>query len=639
MTYTLLLLACGGAAPGQGADPAPVIADTAATGETTTLDTGERALQVEIPGVPTERLDPLVCTVNSTDPTITLEWWVDDVLFDGLLLSGDRTDDTVFPGETAAGQVWTCVARAADGEEASDSVEVQPLDLLVADPFVAPTALVQEDLLRYSGELAASEAVTAYIGYDGCSLREKDPASLVTLTTEGNHLYFREVPLTKDGDSWIAPLEIPDTVRTVHMYFSADGLTDDHEEQLYDWDLLFPSAGPFLTWNDVAQPADGVVVSWSTGQPGLGIVEYGPDEDHLAIAVGTEEGTLHHVTIQGLPADTEWVYRVRDARARRSAMSTFRTALPDEDTYTFLVASDMQDTGGNIVIWPEIARVMVEGWPEARFVVAPGDLPANDYPSLWWLFFEGGRELFNHIPLVPAIGNHETPGIKSNPDISSYLRWFDLPTDSGSEAYYRLDYGQSRFFSLNTEIPEELDSGEVQDVWLHAETEALWQQDGSREVQWAFAQFHHPGYDAGRRFAYETEDYRGFSSAFDGNVDLVFQAHEHIYQRFLPLVYDCDVQEEFGLSEGQGVAYVVTPSAGMDDLNEDLEPPDGEYALQRELVAWPEIEANQSSTPVQLGFLVVEVSPERLTVSFMGMGTPEALLTSPVLLDSFTIEH
>lgn len=608
---------------------------------------------VRLAPAPRARVDPLVCEVTpaavAAGQVHRFHWTVDGEPFEGLTLTTRHPGDTVFPGYTRPGQQWACTvdAEVVTGMAVTTVIEADPEAL---DPVIEPVAWIDHEVVHYDGELADERDLYVEYGYDGWSERSAPPGARSTLTEWNDSVWWSTATLTKVHGQVVVPLDIPEGVRTVHMKFRAGDLVDDDDGLEYHWDLEFPAVGPYLTWNDAARPTDGVVVNWASGQPGLGIVEYGPDEENVAWVVGEVVDTLHHVALTGLPADTEFVYRVRDATERVSPWSRFRTAAEGEDTFTFLIASDMQDAGLREDRWADVAADMAEGWPDARFVLAPGDLAANDRPGLWWLFFDGGRELFDHVPLVPTIGNHDTPEIASNSDSTSYSRWFEVPRTDGHENWYRLDYGTTRVYSISTEVPETLEETGAQRAWLRDEMSALWE-NGERSVDWAVAGFHRPAYDAGKRFTHEGDVLRPFTEEFDGNVDLVIQAHEHIYQRFHPLRYDAELAPsgEYGLGPDDGVCYVVTPAAGFSYLNEEMAKEEDAEELYAAL-AFPVMEGGEDrdhtdgvdddypTVEPEHGFLVAEVSPSRLVLTSYATGTPEAP-SAPRILDETRIER
>jgi len=673
----LILLACVGQevleAPGAGLSEgqrgslALVLADSADDAVTTyEAPAGE----VVVSGGARAQVDPVICAVTGVEADeVTYAWSVDGEAFTGLTMTVAAAGDGVFPGYTHAGQVWTCTAHAWSGgvEVASGSAET-PIGAAPAltelDPLLPPDAWLEGTTkLHYRGPLAASGTLKVTWGVNGWATRSAAPGASTGQYSTAPFYAYVVTPMQAEGGEWVADVQLPDSAREVSMVFSDGVSTDDASGHQYTWDLEFPSVGPYLTWNDAAPPTNGMVINWATGQPGYGVVEYGPDADHLAYAIGPTVDTLHHVALTGLPDGQTFVYRVLDASGRASAWSTFRTAALEEDTYSFLVAADMQDMGSFNDRWADVAEEMSTSTPDARFVLAPGDLPADDQPGLWWIFFDSGRELFNHVPLVPSLGNHDTPGVESSSDSSSWQYWFDLPATPGSETYWRLDYGRTRVFTVNSEIPSQMSAGKEQYGWMEAESLDLIDGD-ARAADWAMAAFHIPAYDAGGRFAVNATQLRPFTELFDGAVDAVISGHEHIYQRFEPLQYPGvpAPSGEYGLGPDDGVLYLVTPAAGFSDLYTNLVGAKDPGGDQLGMLAWPEVSDEGDGTsdkdeeedfeehvspngsgdgpnvaPIQ-GYLLGEVTPDTLTFSFIGMGN--SLEAEPAeVQDTVTVRH
>lgn len=634
----MLLLACAAPSPGAPEDPwfqvdldegtVPFGLDSASTAA---AGTTPPTLRVALADAPRARVDPLHCAVESdlAEPSWSLSWTVDGEPWEGPRQDGALAGDTIFPGYLEPGAVWTCTAT--DGHDrATASTTVADFDPGSLDPWIEPSLSWADGQLRWRGAPGALSVQVRY-GFDGWSAREAPAGATLQQTDEGDEEWGLDANMAWEGE-WALPLTPPEGVRAIHARFVADGAPDDNGGRDWTWDLEFPSVGPYLSWNDAAPPASGIVVSWETGQPGLGLVEYGPDEEHTAWAVGAAADTLHQVALNGLTPDSSYVYRVHDSTGRASPWAGFRTADPEAEDYLFLVASDMQDDGQEGSRWAEVAAEMAAKWPDAAFVLAPGDLAANDQPGWWWLFFEGGRGLFDHVPIVPALGNHDTPGVASNSDHSSYLRWFALP---GGESWYRLDYGRTRIYAVDSEILAELHEGGAQFDWIDAERLAP-----DDEVDWTLALFHHSPYDVGARFAYQAPSYRPLTELFDGFVDLSITGHEHIYQRFAPIRYPRQLAPSgrYGLGEEDGVAYVVTPAAGYHTLKVDVVTADEAGGDQLPLLAYPPLEAGQDAVQGIHGYLVGEVGPRELELRFMGMGGEE-LPTAGIVLDTLEIER
>jgi hypothetical protein len=643
LSLAAMLIAC------SASDSALTDPDGQLVGAWNAVVRGDVGFEVELPDHARAGVDPLVChgSAEQVDGW-TFTWTVDGESWSGMTLATEHDGDTVFPGYTRPGQVWRCTATALLGGEVvgvgTGEAEIAAGGWEELDTLVAPAAWLEDEQLFYAGPLAGAESLSVTYGVDGWASRNALAGAEFVLyeTQETRAQHAAEMTLA-DG-IWSASVELPVGFRVVHMTFSDGTESDDAAGHEYSWEVEFPSVGPFLTWNDRAAPATGIVINWVSGQPGFGVVEYGPDQENVAFASGDVVDTIHHVALTGLPPGRTFSYRVRDAAGRVSEWSTFRTAGVSDDAFTFLVASDMQDTGMMSDRWPAIAAQMAVSAPDARFVLVPGDLTADDFPGLWWLFFDGGRELFNHVPLVPAIGNHDDPGVPSSTDTTSWRYWFDLPAEAGNEVFWRVDYGRTAVFILDSEEVEQTMPGGAQYGWLDSELAEM----GSGAlpgVDWTVAAYHIPSYNAGARFAGLANTYRPLTQLFDGTMDAVIAGHEHIYQRFEPIQYDGSLASsgDYGPGPDEGVLYLVTPAAGFPYLDTNMAREDQDGAEQLDLLAWPELaesddderEGHDERVGIH-GFLVADVTPCELTFSFVGMGNSTSPREAEVL-DTVTL--
>ncbi|RME25206.1 MAG: metallophosphoesterase family protein [Deltaproteobacteria bacterium] len=406
-------------------------------------------------------------------------------------------------------------------------------------------------------------------------------------------------------------LTLPPDTRALSMSFiGADGRTDDNGGEDYHSGALFPYIGPFLTPGSDGGLSTRVTVTWETDRRCKGVVLYGDDPEHLdRQAVGTRPDTIHHVELADLRPGATVHYRVTECgTGRRSEVHAFHTIADDATTLDVAVLADMQDKGTPQSRWGEIARHVAQAHGEVDLVLAPGDLAADDEPRFWWLFFDRARDLLASTPLVPAVGNHDTPGRQSNPDDSSFLRYFPVPRTPGAGGVYATRAGPLVVLTLNSEVPSELHPGGAQYRWVEQ------QLADTRGDRWVFAQWHVPPFNAGGRFARVQDDTRPVTALFDGRVDWVFTGHEHLYQRTLPLRAGRRAAR-YGRGDEDGVGYIVAPTAGdriFDTLAPLTEP-------SRSLLGFPTV-GNLRRVEGEHGYLVVHIDGPDIGIRSWGMG-------------------
>jgi hypothetical protein len=513
----------------------------------------------------------------------------------------------------------------------ASAVAAAPEDL---DPYlpwvvsVDPVTPIPGEPVRvtYSGALVDRPELTIVYGFDGWQHLTAGGGFVEAPQDADGALWEARRPLTRDGDHAWVDLDTPADLRALHFWFEdpATGDRDDRDGLHYGWDAVFPYIGPFLGWDEQVDPTSGVIVAWETSVPCLGVVAHGPDPEVTERAVGTVRDTMHRVALTDLPAGTDWYYQVWDCLGRSSEVASFRTADVDAQRFDWLVMADMQDSGRDDERWSDVVAAALDH-PDARFVFAPGDLACNDVPGWWWVFFDRARPLFASVPLVPAPGNHDTPDKESNPDTTHFARYF------GVGGAYEQAYGNTRLIALNTEAPAELQPGGAQHDWL-GERFA----DDPPDDRWIVAGMHHPAWDASDRFPDEQLVYRPVGDHLDGNADVVFQAHVHLYQRWHP-VHGDDRVARYGTGPNGGPVYVIVPTAGS-MLFDRLMLPSDPLAYVRDALVVPATRRDTIEVPSEHGYVSVQTRGRRMTVTTWGLGDGDGpSVARPI--DVFTLDR
>ena len=132
----------------------------------------------------------------------------------------------------------------------------------------------------------------------------------------------------------------------------------------------------------------------------------------------------HKVRATGLRADARYEYAVGDGtEAGWSRWYAARTAPAAPRDYGFLYLGDAQC---ELERWGELAHAAVKARPDAGFLVLAGDLvDRGNERSNWDHFLLRAAGVFDAIPFMPAVGNHEY--LDKGPVI--YRKTFDLPQD------------------------------------------------------------------------------------------------------------------------------------------------------------------------------------------------------------------
>lgn len=439
--------------------------------------------------------------------------------------------------------------------------------LTVEPPLPVPGQAIT---LRYKPDHAGDRGVFAHFGFNGWNLPVGGPGADAT-DTLGKLDHFAHRSMTRNavtGDFELT-LTLPIEARALHAAFCwndcGSGDWDNNDRKDYFWPIVFPYIGPILTWNEHTPATSGVVVSFEHpvgSDPAW--IRYQAAGQAAQLLESVPGASMHRFELTGLKAGTLYTYQVGVGKQFASAIYTFKT-LTDEAPH-FVLFGDAQDNG----LDGEFARIsaaLVTTQKDADFVVSTGDLPWNDHPGDWWTFFDKGRALMATKVFMPVLGNHDTPTVNSNPDHSSFVHYFALPSVSAEHAYYRFDVGPARFFGLNSERAPEFESGGVQHEWLKRElNERRREAESSEGPLWTFVYWHIPPFNAGARHGSQQVQTRPLTRLFDGIVDWSFSGHEHLAQRFVPLQmakgFPVPV-DAYGTEADRGVGYLVVPGAGV----------------------------------------------------------------------------
>ncbi len=256
----------------------------------------------------------------------------------------------------------------------------------------------------------------------------------------------------------------------------------------------------------------------------------------------------HQVTASGLEPATRYAYAVGDGSAPGwSDWYETSTAPATPIAYSFLYLGDAQC---ELERWGELAHVARKARPDAGFMLLVGDLvDRGNERSNWDHFFLRAAGVFDAIPLMPAVGNHEY--LDKGPEI--YRRTFDLPKNgpAGTDAnlVYSFEYADA-FVAV-------LDSTQALFDRVAAERQAAWLDDALARTRatWKFVAFHHPIY-ASHPSRANPQLGEVWVPIFDRHgVDMVLTGHDHAYLRTVPMRAGHPAP-----ADADGTVYVVAVS-------------------------------------------------------------------------------
>lgn len=255
----------------------------------------------------------------------------------------------------------------------------------------------------------------------------------------------------------------------------------------------------------------------------------------------------HRAVLTNLEPDTDYRYSIRDgSRSGLTEWKIVHTAPASDRDYSFLAMGDPQC---GLEEWGKLLHAAHDRYPSAGFLVIAGDLvDRGNERSNWDHFFLRAAGVFDELPLMPCVGNHEY--LDKGPDI--YSKTFAFPANGPTTVPHRLSYA----FEYSDSFVAVLDSNPAVYSKEMARRLADWL-DGEftrTKARWKFVVFHHPVYPS-----HPSRDQPQLASAwipvFDKHhVDLVLQGHDHAYLRTYPMRADSPV------AASKGTVYVVSVS-------------------------------------------------------------------------------
>jgi len=242
-----------------------------------------------------------------------------------------------------------------------------------------------------------------------------------------------------------------------------------------------------------------MVIGWETALNSQSLVDYGVTSSLGQVTSGTSIASgggafIHHVSLAGLLPDTRYYYRVSSGTIT-SDIHFFRTqpTSSDESPFQFIAYSDCQ-YGSNGVKHEEVINEGVisfcaqeYGLPldeTLAFSLVPGDLVSTGSNHSQWQdhFFAQSKLLYRHVPLLPALGNHEA-------NAQYYFDYLQLPTNGTAgyeEHWYFHDHQNVRILTLDTNSGYRI---QAQLDWLATMLDDAAVDDA---IDFVFLQFHHP---------------------------------------------------------------------------------------------------------------------------------------------------
>lgn len=329
--------------------------------------------------------------------------------------------------------------------------------------------------------------------------------------------------------------------------------------------------GPIIQ-NPAALPTTMTLVWW-TNAVGDSTVEYGTTlalgssanvAQTLSCEVGAA-GTCHTVPLTGLTGGTRYYYRllVNGVEAQAASPSIYFTTLrepSDPGDIFFTVVGDWgQATSGEA----DVANL--QNGDDPQMIITVGD---NAYPNGTQSEWDNNALAYYVNPMkralfVPTLGNHDVNSSGAASWFNSAeIKTFALPRNAPAgqeERYFSFDSGNVHFVVLDSNVPGDA----TQRAWLANDL-------ATTTRKWKFVFLHHTPYSCANGIAS-----LGSNATVRSNwnplfeyygVDVVFDGHDHIYERSKPLDEFSDPNGTPG-TDGRSSIYVMTGGGGatLDD--------------------------------------------------------------------------
>ncbi|MHA1272494.1 MAG: metallophosphoesterase family protein [Promethearchaeota archaeon] len=237
-----------------------------------------------------------------------------------------------------------------------------------------------------------------------------------------------------------------------------------------------------------------------------------------------EVKNCHVFVLEDLAPNTEYWYQISD----NDIVYKFRTPILTNNSLRFAVSSDPhfgREESKNDITEEILKQITNKNHNISAFFML-GDFVEYGFDQSEWI--EGLNAISpytSNIMFRPAIGNHDTilGGEKYYKD---YFYPEDMPLDTGSQLYYRIDFNNIHFFILDLEWGVETYSN-AQKEWFEDELKKTDKDD------WIIVMSHCFYYSSGdiyggRSWADQQDMINTFEDLFkEYDVDLVFSGHNH----------------------------------------------------------------------------------------------------------------
>ncbi|WP_152393219.1 glycosyl hydrolase family 8 [Paenibacillus guangzhouensis] len=338
----------------------------------------------------------------------------------------------------------------------------------------------------------------------------------------------------------------------------------------------------------------------------------------------------HKAIADKLIPGTAYNFRVGNGTAW-SSIGSFTTDTSDHQSYRFIAGSDSQASSkAEFEPWADTFRKAIDYIGAPKFLISAGDLVDNgDLEEQWqWMLGAAQKELLQ-VPYVPVLGGHEVQdydGDETTPN-NNFYNHFNLPkqvvADTHEGSVYSFEYGDALYLVFNSQYQGALAENGKDVEWADEQfwDQVAWMKNAvaKSDKKWKFVAFHKSPYAAGDNSAQWEDDRVQFYKkylipAFDEmGIDLVFEAHDHMYMRSFQMYNDEVIpkeQLEFD-SEGnavnpKGTVYLMSNAFGNKFYFKN-----NQYELDENGEPREKLDENGNPIPYDDYFAAIDEQPEK----------------------------